>query len=103
MTLAEQIKLINDLIREDRDIRICDYLEIVRELDQIGVSSRKVKIEYKAPEKYTAHDEVLVPKLKPAISTKPARKGEVIPDKPKPPIKRPPARYDNHSPMGIAS
>jgi hypothetical protein len=39
MTLSARIKLIDDMVRENPDATIKDYLELVRELDTISISN----------------------------------------------------------------
>lgn len=38
MTLAERIKLVDDMVKENRDVTIKDYLELVKELQRIRSS-----------------------------------------------------------------
>lgn len=53
MTLPERIKLMEDMIRENREVRICDYLEAMAEVDQIELTKSKAM---NKPKKYTVDD-----------------------------------------------
>lgn len=55
MTLPEQIKLVNALIRENRDVRICDYLEVVQEIEGIELPAEKPK-----PKTHTPSQELFI-------------------------------------------
>jgi hypothetical protein len=44
MTLADRVKLIDDMVRENRDVTIKDYLELVKDLEAINEQSVVVKL-----------------------------------------------------------
>jgi len=35
LSISEKAKIIDDLIREDKDVRVCDYLELIKEIERI--------------------------------------------------------------------
>lgn len=132
MTLDEKIKLIDDLIRENTDITIAEYLFSVAEIENVekttsmdnrkGIANlsdeEKVKILAMA-QTYNAKEISLglglslnqvykvCAKVKGGIKAIRHPEAEPAPSPPIPPAKRafvrPPAQYSNHSPMGIAS
>lgn len=133
MNLPDRIKLVDDMIREDPQYTIRDYLEVVAEIEQIKIEDmgsrkgipnvpedRRLTIIRLAKTKSVAEiceimgvSQDCVYKIcnKYGPGVRAIRNPEVIepepvPDsEPKEPVayKRPPAVYSNHSPFGIAS
>lgn len=114
MTLTEKIKLVDDLIREDKETTIRQYLDAIAEIDNIKPP------EVNKPKNYTTDQaQFMLTHHKQYTCVEMAEKLEIEPadvynfayrnklsfkrqDK-KMPYVRPPAQYSNHSPFGIAS
>jgi len=96
MTLPDQIRFVNDLIKENPEITIKEYLEDLKMIESI--------------EKASEREEQIHDALSKIIRQKADHKIlKVEPDEAALPIEgkrkssRPPAQYSNHSPFGIAS
>lgn len=50
MTLAEKIKLIDDMIEENPEVTIRDYIELVKEIK--GIQSRSIFLNRQSRERY---------------------------------------------------
>lgn len=81
MTLSARIQLIDDMIRENPDYTVRDYLEMVGEIERIQPEDRPVVEEVRVAD-------VVEPEAPESKTGK---------------FTRPPAVYSNHSPYGIAS
>jgi hypothetical protein len=45
MTLADRIKLVDDMVRENPDVTIKEYLELVKEFDEVRVATIENKMD----------------------------------------------------------
>jgi hypothetical protein len=131
MNLGDHIKLIEDMIRENQDYTIADYLELVEEIEHIKIDdmgSRKGIPNVTEDKRLTilrmakthsvaeicqfmgvSQDCVYKTCRRHGPGLRAIQNPEVIEPQPLPEVKkpaqqgRPPANYSNHSPYGIAS